>query len=73
VPSPQALVTFVTALFVLLVTTNERFGLGPVAGAALSTGLALALAWIVDRRVPIDDEDEDEITVETKLDVAPHE
>ena len=51
--------------------TNGLLGFPPAASAFASAGLALGLAWIVDRRVS-DDEEEDEITVETELDVAGH-
>jgi len=71
VPSPQALVTFVTVLFVLLVATHAQLGIAPAPSAAISTLLALGLAWVVDRRVPDDEaDDEDEITMEAKLNVA---
>jgi hypothetical protein len=66
-------VAFVTVLFVLLVATHGVLGYPPVASAAVAAALAFGLGWIVDRRVSSDEDEEDEITVETKLDVAPHE
>jgi hypothetical protein len=59
VPSPQSLVTFVTTLFVLLVATRVGFELEAVVCAVGSTILALALAWVVDRNTPHDEQDED--------------
>lgn len=55
-PSPQSLVTFVSALLVLLLATRTQLELSPLLSAIASVVLALALAWIVDRRVPVDDD-----------------
>ena len=57
----------------MLVASNGALGFAPVPSAVASAIAALALAWIVERRVPTEDDDEDEITMETKLDVAQHE
>ena len=64
-PSPQSLVTFVTAFFVLLMATRVGLQLDPMACAAGSAVLALALAWIVDRLVP---PEADDITEEAERD-----
>jgi hypothetical protein len=57
VPSPQALVTFVTTLFVLLLALRLGLGLEPVWAAVTATLLAIALGWIVDRNVENDELD----------------
>ena len=70
-PSPQALVTFVTVLFVLLVMAHGQLGYPPVPSAVVSALVAFGLAWLVDRSVPDDEtDDEDEITVESELEAA---
>ena len=56
-PSPQALVTFVTTLFVLLLALRLGFGLEPVWAAVTATLLAIGLGWIVDRNVENDELD----------------
>jgi hypothetical protein len=67
VPSPQALVSFVVVLFVLLLATRASLGLDPMTSAGVSGALALAFAWIVERRVP---PDLDDITEEAERDVT---
>ena len=66
-PSPQALVSFVVVLFVLLLATRASLGLDPMTSAAVSGALALAFAWIVERRVP---PELDDITEEAERDVT---
>ena len=53
-PSPQALVTFVTTLFALLLALRLGLELEPVWAAVVAVVLALALGWVVDRNVPDD-------------------
>ena len=62
-PSPQSLVAFLTTLFVLLLATRTQLGLSPVVSAVVSALAALALAWIVDRRIPAE---EDDVTEEVR-------
>jgi hypothetical protein len=70
-PSPQALVTFVTTLFILLLATRLALGLPPTACAAIATILALGLAFVVERRIPHEEEeDEDDITQEADADIV---
>lgn len=61
-PSPQSLVVFMLTLFILLLATRTQLGLSPVAAAATSLVLALGLAWIVDRRIPPDEDEEADVT-----------
>lgn len=68
-PSPQALVAFVTTLFVLLIATRAGLGWSPVVSAAVSVALAVAFGAVVERRVP--DDEEDEVTQEADLEVRP--
>ncbi len=66
-PKPQALVTFLTVLFALLITTHLVIGFTPIPSAAVSLVLSAALAWIVNSRIPDDDADaEDDITEEAE-------
>ena len=63
-PSPQAVVTFVALLLVLLIALRVPLEVPPVPAALSAMLLALAAAWLVNRRVP-DDEDDD-ITEEAR-------
>jgi hypothetical protein len=56
-PKPQALVAFITALFVLLIAAHPLLGLAPVPAAVISVVLAAGLGLVVDRRIPDDDAD----------------
>jgi hypothetical protein len=56
-PKPQALVAFMTSLFVLLVATHPVLGFPPVPAAVGSILLALGLGFVVDRRIPDEDDD----------------
>jgi hypothetical protein len=66
VPSPQSLVAFVSTLFLMLVGTRVAFHWPPVACAACSVALAVGLAAIVERRIPHEDDDMDEVTQEAE-------
>ncbi len=57
-PSPQAVVTFVALMLVLLIALRVPLAVPPVPSALTATLLALAASWLVNRRVP-DDEDDD--------------
>jgi hypothetical protein len=57
VPSPQAVVMFVAILFLMLVALHVPIGLPAIPSAAAAFLLALGAGWIVNRRVPDDDED----------------
>ena len=57
-PSPQAVVTFVALMLVLLIALRVPLAVPPVPSALTATLLAMAAAWLVNRRVP-DDEDDD--------------
>lgn len=57
-PSPQAVVTFVALMLVLLIALRVPLAVPPVPSALTATLLSLAAAWLVNRRVP-DDEDDD--------------
>lgn len=63
-PKPQALVTFLTVLFALLITTHVVIGFTPIPSAAISLVLSAALAWIVNTRIPDEASLEDDITEE---------
>ncbi len=66
-PKPQALVTFLTVLFALLITTHVVIGFTPIPSAALSLVLSAALAWIVNTRIPDDEAGlDDDITEEAE-------
>lgn len=56
-PSPQAVVTFAAVLFVMLVALHVPLALPAIPAAVASLVLAIGAAWIVNRRVPDDDED----------------
>lgn len=56
-PSPQAVVTFVAILFVLLIAMHVPLQLPAHVSAVASVLLALGAGWIVNRRVPDDDDD----------------
>lgn len=56
-PSPQAVVTFVAILFLLLVALHVPLRVPAHLAAVGSLVLALGAGWIVNRRVPDDDDD----------------
>ena len=60
-PSPQSLVVFLLCLFLLLVVTRAELGLSANVAAVTSLLIALALAWFVDKQIPADDEEGDEV------------
>ena len=63
-PHPQSLVTFLATLFVLLLATRGQLGLAPVPAALVSIAFALGLAWMVDRRIPEEEDAEGDVTDE---------
>lgn len=56
-PSPQAVVTFVAVLFVMLIVLHVPLALPPNLSAAGSFVLAFGAGWVVNRRVPDVDDD----------------
>lgn len=72
-PSPQAVVTFVAILFVLLIALHVPLQLPANVSAGAALVLALGAGWIVNRRVPDDDDDvtEDARKPGNDLDEAP--
>lgn len=56
-PSPQAVVTFVAILFLLLVALHVPLRVPAHLSAVAALVLALGAGWIVNRRVPDDDDD----------------
>lgn len=63
-PSPQAVVTFVAFLFVLLIGFHVPLELPAIPSAAASFILAIGAGWIVNRRVP--DVDDDDVTEDAR-------
>lgn len=56
-PSPQAVVTFVAVLFLMLVALHVPLAVPPLYAAPAAFILALGSGWVVNRNVPDDDDD----------------
>lgn len=63
-PSPQAVVTFVAIFFLLLVALHVPLRVPAHLSTVASLLLALGAGWIVNRRVP---EDDDDVTEDARL------
>lgn len=59
-PSPQSLVAFLVMLLLLLIATRTQLDFSPNISAAISIVLALAFGWVVDRRIPPDEDEAEE-------------
>lgn len=70
-PSPQAVVTFVAILFVLLVALHVPLRVPAHLSAVAAFVLALGVGWIVNRRVPDDDDDVTEDARNAESDTTP--
>lgn len=72
-PSPQSLVTFVATLFLTLLATRVQFDMPPVRSALVSTAIALVLGGLVALRTRGDDEDDDDVTLDSRTATMPDE
>ena len=70
-PSPQAVVMFVALLFLLLVALHVPLRVPAHLSALASLLLALGAGWIVNKRVPDDDDDITEDARDAQSDTAP--
>jgi hypothetical protein len=69
-PSPQALVAFSLSLFLLLVVLRATLGLGPNVAATIAILVSLAVAYAVERIIPPEEDEEDDLDGESDADEA---
>lgn len=70
-PSPQAVVTFVAILFLLLFALHVPLRVPAHLSAVAALALAIGAGWIVNRRVPDDDDDVTEDARNAESDMTP--